>query len=67
MEQKESLKVLKPSDGTSAYSDWCERDVLEMEGKVKAKLDQYYKPSSKIIFSQTCTFQQKKSRAYFCI
>ena len=32
-------KVLKPSDGTSDHSDRYERDILEMEGKVKAKLD----------------------------
>ena len=43
MEQEEkgrpTKKVLRPSDGTNDYSDWYERDVLEMEGKVKAKLD----------------------------
>ena len=32
-------KALRPSDGTNDYSDWYERDVLEMEGKVKAKPD----------------------------
>ena len=32
-------KVLKTSDVTSYYSDWYERDVLEMQGKVKAKRD----------------------------
>lgn len=32
-------KVLKLSDGISDFSDWYERDVLEMEGKVKVKFD----------------------------
>ena len=44
----------------SDYSHWYESHVLEMEGKVKAKLDQYYKPSLKVIFSQSCTFQHKE-------
>ena len=59
-------KVLKPSDGTSDYSDWYERgDVLEMEGKVKAKLN-IIKPSVESHFSQFC-LSTKKSRACFCI
>ena len=32
-------KVLKPSNDISDNSDWYERDVLEMEEKVKAKLN----------------------------
>ena len=58
-------KVLKPSDGTSDYNDWCERDVLEMAGKVKAKLDMI-KPSVESHFFSVLS-KHKKSRACFCI
>ena len=58
-------KVLKPSDGTSDYSDWYERDVLEMEGKVKAKLDMR-KPRVESHFFSVLS-RQKKSQACFCI
>ena len=50
-------KVVKPSDGTS---DWCERDVLEMEGKVKAKLDTI-KPSVESHFFSVLSQHKKKS------
>ena len=46
-------KVMEPSDGTNDDSDWYERDILEMEGKVKAKLDTI-KPSVESNFSQPC-------------
>ena len=53
-------KVLKPSDGTSDYSDWYERDVLEMEGKVKAKLDTI-KSSVESHFFSVLSQHKKKS------
>ena len=58
-------KVLKPSDGTNDYSDWYERDILEMEGKVKAKLDTI-KPSVESHFFSVLS-QHKKSQACFFI
>ena len=53
-------KVLKPSDGTSDFSDWYERDVLEMEGKVKAKLDTI-KPSVESHFFSVLSQHKNKS------
>ena len=46
-------KVLKPSDGPNDYSDWYERDVLEMGAKVRAKL-YAIKPRVKSHFSESC-------------
>ena len=51
--------VLKPSDGTNDYSDCYERDALEMEGKVKAKLGTI-KPSVESHFFSVLSEQKKK-------
>ena len=56
-------KVLKRSDGTSDYSDWYKRDVLEVEGQVKAKLDTI-KPSVQNHFFSVLSQHKQKSGVF---